>query len=85
MSLFVSKVFSTHRTGTHPEKTFTKRLKRDFFHHWFGGLPGVCSTGVLKQPSIVVVVAVVVLVLVVLLVEYSPNFHEWNLKMLASE
>ena len=26
--LFVSKVFSTHRTGTHPEKTFTKRLKR---------------------------------------------------------
>ena len=34
-----------HTFGTHPQ-TFTKRLKRDFFHNWLGGLPGVCSRGV---------------------------------------
>ena len=34
----------------HTPKPFTNRLKRDFFHSWLGGLPGVCSRGVLKQP-----------------------------------
>ena len=38
-----------HTFGTHPS-TFTKRLKKGFFHNWLGGLPGVCSRGVLKQP-----------------------------------
>ena len=31
--------FNTPNWFPHPEKTFTKRLKRDFFHNWFGGLP----------------------------------------------
>ena len=44
-----SKVVSTQLWNT-PRATFTKRLKRDFFHDWQGGLPGVCSKGVLKQP-----------------------------------
>ena len=34
----------------HTPKPSQKRLKRDFFHNWLGGLPGVCSRGVLKQP-----------------------------------
>ena len=38
-----------HTFGTHPE-TFTKRLKMDFFHNWLGGLTGVCSKRVLRQP-----------------------------------
>ena len=40
-----SKVVSTHRTGTHPEKTFTNRL---YYGNPFilGWLPGVCDIGV---------------------------------------
>ena len=45
-----SKVVSTHLWNT-PE-TFTKRLKRDFYHNWLGGLPGVWCRGVLKQSLI---------------------------------
>ena len=44
-----SKLVSTHLWNT-PRATFTKRLMRDIFHIWPGGLPGVCSRGVLTQP-----------------------------------
>ena len=37
-----------HTFGTHPEQPFTNRLWRDSFHSWRGGLPGVCSKGVLQ-------------------------------------
>ena len=32
----------------HTPKPFTNRLWRDSFHSWLGGLPGVCSKGVLQ-------------------------------------
>ena len=47
-----SKVVSTHRTGTHPEKTFTKQaIFRDSFH---SGRTGHCRTGVLYYRCVVI-------------------------------
>ena len=48
--ILYSKVVSTHLWNT-PLNLYQK-AKRGFFHNWLGGLPGVCSRGVLKQPLI---------------------------------
>ena len=55
--LQVSKDWMSQRLFQHtcwntPGATFTKSLKRDFFHNCLGGLPGVCSRGVLNEARI---------------------------------
>ena len=83
--LFVIKgFFNTPNWNTPRKKTCTKRLKRGIsFILWFGGLPGVCDIGCVETTFDCCGCGC--LVLVALLVEYSPNFHERNPKMLASE
>ena len=47
--MYHSKLVSTRRTGTHPEKNlYQQAVSREFFHSWVGGLPGVCLRGVLE-------------------------------------
>ena len=45
----LSKVVSTHLSNT-PLNLYQHAIKgfRDSFHNWLGGLPGVCSGGVLQ-------------------------------------